>query len=113
MADLELKRAAADRRLYALGDVGTVRLEGWRSPRATAETGSRSWHFTRHGLMKPAIEATDAFGGVAGRFEPHRSRRPRRTGTGGKLNWNGRDFGLRPARGSRSRYALVDGDREV
>lgn len=113
MADLELKRTADDRRLYALDGVGTVRLEGWRSPRATAETGSRSWHFTRRGGMRPAVEATDAFGGMAGTFEPSRRRRFKRGGTGGRLSWNGREFALRPASGSRSRYALVDGDREV
>jgi hypothetical protein len=113
MADLELKRMAEDRRLYALDGVGTVRLEGWRSPGATAETGSRSWHFTRHGFMRPAVEATDAFGGVAGRFAPTRRRRGRRRSPGGKLSWNGREFALRPVGASRTRYALVDGDREV
>jgi len=110
MADLELKRMADDRRLYALNGVGTVRVEGWRAPRATAETGSRSWHFTRHGFWRPAIEATDAFGGEAGTFRPGRRRRGNR---GGTLSWNGRDFMLRPAGARRERYALVDGDREL
>ena len=113
MADLELKRAPDDRRLYALDGVGTVRVEGWRSPRATAETGSRSWHFTRHGFWRRSVEATDAFGGMAGAFEPHARRRAGRGARGGALQWGGRDFMLRPASAWRERIALVEGDHEL
>jgi hypothetical protein len=113
MADLELKRSPDDRRLYALEGVGTVRVEGWRSPRATAETGSRSWHFTRHGFWRRAVEATDAFGGNAGMFAPRARRRGGRGGRGGALQWGGRDFMLRPASVGRERFALAVGDREL
>jgi hypothetical protein len=107
MADLELTRTAEDRRLFALEGVGTLRLEGWVSSRATAETGVRSWHFARRGLWKRGIDATDAFGGMAGAFEPARKRR------GGKLRWLDDDLVLRPASMWRERYALADGEREL
>jgi hypothetical protein len=42
MADLELKRVAGDRRLYALGGVGPVRLQGLTSRTATAEADASS-----------------------------------------------------------------------
>ena len=38
MAELELTRAADDRRLYVLEGVGTLRLGGWFSRRATHAT---------------------------------------------------------------------------
>jgi hypothetical protein len=107
MADLELNRTADDRRLYALEKVGTLRLEGWGSSRATAETGARSWHFARRGVWKRGIDATDAFGGDAGAFEPARRRR------GGALRWGDNEFQLRPASLWRERYALAEGDREL
>ncbi|HEV7804864.1 MAG TPA: hypothetical protein VGO81_07880 [Solirubrobacteraceae bacterium] len=107
MAELELTRTAEDRRLFALEGVGTLRLEGWGSPRATAETGVRSWHFARRGYWRRGIDATDAFGGMAGTFEPARKRR------GGALHWVDDDLVLRPASMWRERYALADGDREL
>lgn len=113
MADLELKRSPDDRRLYALEGVGTVRVEGWRSPRATAETGSRSWHFTRRGFWRRAVEATDAFGGNAGTFQPRGRRRVGRGDRGGTLTWSGREFALRPSGMGRERFALVEGDHEI
>jgi hypothetical protein len=107
MTDLELKRTAEDRRLYDLEGVGTLRLEGWGSPRATADTGVRSWHFARRGLWRRGIDATDAFGGEAGTFEPARKRR------GGKLSWIDDEFVLRPASMWRERYALANGEHEL
>jgi hypothetical protein len=107
MAELELKRTPDDRRLYDLEGVGTLRLEGWRGPRATADTGVRSWLFARRGLWRRAIDATDAFGAMAGSFEHRRRRR------GGALRWGDNDLALRPASLWRDRYALVDGDREL
>jgi hypothetical protein len=107
MAELELTRTTEDRRLFALGGVGTLRLEGWRSPRATAETGVRSWHFARRGLWRRGIDATDAFGGMAGTFEPARKRR------GGALHWIDDELVLRPASMWRERYALADGEQEL
>jgi hypothetical protein len=107
MAELELKRTPDDRRLYALEKVGTLRLEGWGAPRATAETGARSWHFARRGVLRRAIDATDAFGGAAGTFEHRRGRR------GGALRWGDSELVLRPASLWRERYALVEGDSEL
>jgi hypothetical protein len=107
MTDLALTRTQEDRRLYALERVGTVRLEGWRAPRATAETGVRSWHFARRGLWRRTIDATDAFGAMVGTFQHPRGRR------GGTLRWDDADLVLRPAGLSPERYALTDGDREL
>src|SRR4051794_5539125 len=107
MADLELKRAPDDRRLYDLEGVGTLRLEGWKGPRATADTGVRSWQFARRGLWRRGIDATDSFGGMAGSFEHHRRRR------GGALRGGDEEFVLRQASLWHDRYALVDGDREL
>ena len=47
MPELELKRTPGDRRLYALEDVGTLRLEGITSRKATAEAGADRWRFAR------------------------------------------------------------------
>jgi hypothetical protein len=107
MADLALSRTQEDRRRYALEGVGTLRLEGWGSPRATAETGVRSWHFARRGLWRRAIDATDAFGALVGTFEQRRGRR------GGTLRWNESELALRPATLWRERYALAEGEREL
>jgi hypothetical protein len=107
MADLELKRTPHDRRTYDLEGVGTLRLEGWKGPRATADTGVRSWQFARRGLWKRGIDATDSFGGEAGSFEHRRRRR------GGTLRWGDDDFVLRQASLWHDRYALVEGDREL
>jgi hypothetical protein len=107
MTDLALTRTQDDRRLYALQGVGTVRLEGWRAPRATAETGVRSWHFASRGLWRRTIDATDAFGGMVGTFQQPRG------GRGGTLRWEDAELVLRPANLSPQRYALADGDREL
>jgi hypothetical protein len=108
MNDLELTRSPDDRRLYALEGVGTLRLEGWASRRAIAETDGRSWRITRRGFWQPVFEAADAEGAPAGSFEPHTLRR------GGAVRWNGRELTLRPASRWRERYALSeDGGREL
>jgi len=107
MVDLELTRTPGDRRLYALEDVGTLRLEGWGSRRATAEAGGDSWHMARRGFWQRVIDATDASGAVAGEFEPRLMRR------GGTLRWGDRELELRPASLWRQRYALADGDHEL
>jgi hypothetical protein len=54
VADLELRRTAEDRRLYALEGVGTLRLEGLGGRMATAEAGTESWHITRRSRLGPA-----------------------------------------------------------
>jgi hypothetical protein len=107
MADLELTRSPDDRRRYVIDGVGWLRLEGLGSRRATAEAGERSWQIGRRGFWGRVIEATDAIGSPAGRFEPHTLRR------GGTLRWDDRELVLRPAGAWRQRYALADGDREL
>ena len=107
MADLELRRVAGERRLYALEGVGTLRLKGFASRAAVAEAGESSWRITRRGFWQRVIHATDAAGTAVGVFEPRSLRR------GGTLRWAGRELTLRPASDWRERYALADGSREL
>jgi hypothetical protein len=107
MIDLELTRSPDDRRLYALKDIGTLRLAGWASRRATAEAGSDSWRIARRGFWQRVIEAADAAGTAVGSFEPHTLRR------GGTVRWDDRELTLRPASMWRERYALASGDHEL
>ena len=107
MADLELTRTPDDRRLYALEGVGTLRLEGWSSRRATAEAGAASWRITRSGFWQRTIEAVDEAGMTVGSFDPNTLRR------GGAVRWEARELMLRPASMWRERYALADGEREL
>jgi hypothetical protein len=107
MRELQLARTPGDRRLYALEDVGTLRLEGWFSRRATIEAVGRSWSVARSGVLTTVIEARDVSGTTAGTFRGRGLRR------GGTLTWAGRDLTLRPASTWRERYALADGDREL
>jgi hypothetical protein len=37
MGEIQLTRSAGDRRLYALGDIGTVRFNGWLARSASAD----------------------------------------------------------------------------
>jgi hypothetical protein len=107
MAELELTRTRDDRRLYAIAGVGTLRLEGLLSRRATAEAGGRRWELARTGVFGSAMDATDATGAVHGRFEGRALRR------GGTLRWGERELTLRSASALRERYALADGEREL
>jgi hypothetical protein len=107
MTELELHRVPGDQRLYALGTLGTLRLDGlWRTG-ATAKAGARTWRLRQTALWRRGIEATDAAGTATGSFEGRDLRR------GGTLRWEGRELALRPASVWRERYALVDGDREL
>jgi hypothetical protein len=107
MAELQLIRSTADRQLYVIEDVGTLRLAGWGSRRGSAEAGARRWTFSHRGFWQRGIEAVDAGGGLAGTFEPRAWHR------GGTLSWEGRDFALSPASVFRERYALSDDRREL
>jgi hypothetical protein len=107
MEEIELARVAGDRRLYALGDIGTVRLKGWTARAARAEADGRAWDIARRGLWRTGAEATDETGTTVGRFEPRGMRR------GGTLRWGERELALRPASRWRERYALADGDQEL
>jgi len=107
MADLELTRSREDRRLYELAGLGTLRLEGMFSRRATAEAGGVAWSLRRVGFWRTAIDATDAAGNVVGTFDPRALKR------GGTLTWNARAFELRPASRWKDRYALAEADREI
>jgi hypothetical protein len=103
--DLELKRTSRDRDLYELEGVGTLRLEGRITGRATAEAGSNRWDIARRGLWRQ-LQATDALGTVVGAFD-------RRLIGGSRLHWRDRRYTLRRASVWRERYALAEGDREV
>jgi hypothetical protein len=105
MVDLELIRAPGDRDRYSLEGVGTLRLEGVFSSRATAEAAGHRWQIARRGFWR-RLQATDAAGVVVGTFE-------RRMRGGGTLCWCGRELALRRASMWRERYALADGDREI
>jgi len=107
MPDLELTRTTGDRRRYALEGVGTLRLEGLASWRATVQTATGSWRLARRGFTGRRVEATDLAGALVGEFEPRSIRR------GGLLRWAGRELELRPASSWRERYALAEGDREL
>jgi hypothetical protein len=107
MTELELARTPGDRRRYALGDVGTLRLQGLASRSAAAEAEGGSWSFSRRGLFGRAVEAHDSTQTVVGAYEPRTVRR------GGLVRWDGRELALRPASSWRERYALADGDREL
>ena len=107
MTELALTRSAAARRLYVLGDLGSLRLEGMFSRAAVAEIGAQSWRFARRGVFTARAEASDAAGTVVGQFEPRTLRR------GGGIRWADRDYVLRPASAWRERYALVDGEEEL
>ena len=107
MVELELKRTRHDRDLYELENVGTLRLEGVVSTRATAEAGANRWRIARRGLWRQ-LQATDVAGTVVGAFE-------RRLIGGSHVYWRDRRYTLRRASLWRGRYALADGDtdREV
>jgi hypothetical protein len=107
MGELELTRTPGERRLYALADVGTVRLKGWASRAARAEANGRTWEIARRGLWRPTVEATDGAGRTVGQFRARSGRR------GGTLRWIDRELMLRPAGRWRERFALADGDHEL
>jgi hypothetical protein len=107
MPDLELTRSRDDRRTYVVDGVGSLRLEGLFSRRASAEAGTGSWAFARRGMLRATMAATDAAGAEVGFFDPRTIRR------GGTLTWGGRELLLRPASRWKDRYALADGDREL
>ena len=107
MAELELERAPGDRRLFILGEVGSIRFEGLFSRAATTESNGERWHLSRRGLFGRRIAALDETGATVGRFEPRSIRR------GGEIAWRGRELSLRPASAWRERYALAEGETEL
>jgi hypothetical protein len=107
MPDLELNRLPDDRRRYVIAGVGTLRLQGFFASGAVAESEGMRWVFTRRGLLRRLVDATDAAGATVGTFEPGSLRR------GGALRWGDRRLVLRPAASFRERYSLMDGDREL
>jgi len=102
---VELTRSAGDRDLYVLEGVGTLRLEGMFSTRATAEAAGHQWQIGRRGFWRQ-LQATDAAGAVAGTFD-------RRFRGGGTLVWGDRELVLERASVWREHYALVEGEREL
>jgi hypothetical protein len=107
MAVIELTRSREDRRLYELGPLGSLRLEGLLSRRATATSAGMTWRIGRAGMFGRHIYALGSGGAVVGEFEPRAIRR------GGELRWSNQSFELRPASSWRERYALAVGDQEL
>src|SRR3954454_2912841 len=107
MAELELTRSKEDRRLYELGALGSLRLEGLMSRRATATSAGVTWQLEHAGFWQRRIQALGSGNVVVGEFEP------RTISRGGQLRWNERELQLRPASSWRERYALAVGDVEV
>jgi len=103
---LQLTPAPADRRLYVLNGIGTLRLTGWASRTATAEAGGLAWQMTHRGLLQPVIEASDAAGAIAGEYRGRAHR-------GGVLRWVGRELAVRPDSLWPDRYVLVEDDRRL
>ncbi len=108
MPELELTRTKDDRRLYALGDVGTLRLKGFWSRSATAQAGARTWEITPSGFWQTRYEATDEGGVTVGEFDPRGGLR-----RGGTVRWSHREYTLRPSSNWRERYALLADDVEL
>jgi hypothetical protein len=104
--ELELVRTKDDRRLYTLGDLGTLRLEGLFAWNATAATGSATWHI-RRGILSRKIEAADDRGELVGEFHG------RLLGSGGTLRWGNREFTVRRSSVLRERYALAESKDEL
>ncbi len=107
MQEMQMTRSPDDRRLYALGDLGTLRYQGWTSRAATAEAGPQSWELKRVGVFRQTIEATDGAGTVVGSFSG------RVLKTGGTLTWAGRELALASDSFWKQRYALLDGDHQL
>jgi len=105
MPDFELTRTREDRDRYELEGVGTLRLEGMFSTRATAEAAGQQWQIGRRGFWRQR-QVPDAAGVVVGTFD-------RRLRGGGALTWEGRELVLERASVWRERYALVEGEREL
>jgi hypothetical protein len=103
MTEIELVRTDGDRNLYALADLGTLRLAGGRS--AEAEAGGERWDIARRGFWRRRIVATDGGGTPVGEFAPETLR------SGGRLVWDGRELSVRPVAGAG--YALVEGGHEL
>jgi hypothetical protein len=107
MAAIELTRSKEDRRLYELGPLGSLRLEGFWSRRATPTSAGVTWRIGRVGFFGRSIQCLGAGNAVVGEFDPRSIRR------GGELRWSGRTFELRRASAWRERYALAAGEVEV
>lgn len=91
-------------RMYAVKDVGTLRVTGWTWSVAIAEAGGRSWQITRRGVCPPVIQAADAAGDVVGEFS---GRRPYHSAP---IRWCNRELILRRDGTS---YDLVDHDGKI
>jgi hypothetical protein len=105
--DLELTRDREDRRRYVLEGVGSLRLEGFASRRATIEADGRTWEAAPAGFWRRGTVATDAAGQTVAEFEPGRIR------AGGTLRVGARELKIAPANRWKHRYALKDGDTEL
>jgi len=104
--ELELARSRDNRRLYVLGDLGTLRLEGLLGRNAAAEAGGERLRF-RRSMWTRTIAATTDSGEIIGEFHGQLLR------SGGTIHWEGRELLLRRGTMWRERYVLEDGGRKL
>jgi hypothetical protein len=107
MEEIELVRAADDRRTYVLGPIGSLRLNGWLMRSATARAEGDTFLFKRRSWSSSAVDAEDDSGRTIGTFQPRALRR------GGAIEWGARQYDLRPMTMLRERYELVEGERQL
>ena len=107
MSNLRLTRTRGDRRLYELGSVGRLRVDGWGSRSASAEAGASRWQIAGSGLFRREFEARDIAGGVVGRFSGGTLSR------GGTLEWAGTQMTLQHRGVFHHSYDLADGPHHL
>jgi hypothetical protein len=107
MEEIELIRAPGDRRLYELGTIGSLRLNGWLMRSATAQAGGDRFLLERASWSSAAVDAKDDGGQTIGTFRPRPLRR------GGAITWRDAEYSLRPVAALRERYELVAGGHEL
>src|SRR4051794_8372544 len=106
MKEIELVRSSPDRRLYTLGDLGSLRLNGLFMRSATAETDLGSFSVTKTRWTSASVVARDPLGEI-GAFHA------RTLGGGGSLTWIEETYALRHQQPFGETYALLNGDRRL
>lgn len=104
---MRLTRIPGERRVYAIRDIGTLRLTGWGSRTAIAEGGGLSWQLAHHGIWQSVFQAADASGDIVGDF------RGRTLHHGGVLVWSDRALDLRPYGSWAAHYLLAEAGRPL
>ena len=103
MSEIELLRSPSERRRYILGDLGSLRLNGWFMRSATVETRERSFTVEKTRSLTTAVAASDSHREL-GAFQGRTLR------AGGRLRWLEDDYVLRHEKLFGESYALMRGD---